>query len=89
MIRSLLADSLAVWKLRGSVTEDDKGVLIRIDGGPTVRVASGHRIRWIVQSEGDSPRDCSSIVGVLSAVREALAVSGGPALRISPAPSEP
>jgi hypothetical protein len=88
VIGSLLADSLTLWKLRGSVTEDVDGVVIRVEGSPTLRVVSGQPVRWSVRVEGGPPRYCTSIVGLLSAVREELGVSGGPALRIAPARSE-
>lgn len=84
MIRHLLADSLTVWKVRGSVTREREGVVIHADGHPVVRVAPGYASRWVVQSENGAARPCASIVGALSAVREVLGVSGGVALYITP-----
>ncbi len=92
-IHSLLVASLAVWKVRGSVAARDGGaVIIRAEGGVTVGVepvpASERPVRWLVRCEPGSPGHCTSIVGVLSAVREALGIFGGPGLQFSPARSE-
>ena len=84
MIRNLLASSLIVWKVSGNVEHDGEGIVIRAVGRPAVRVGPGRSSRWIVQPEDGPPQQCASIVGALTAVREALGVSGGPALRIAP-----
>jgi hypothetical protein len=43
--------------------------------------------RWIVRTE--RPRPCASLVGLLNALRAALGVERGSAVRVAPAPAEP
>lgn len=98
-VRALLADSLALWQVAGTV---DAGAppafaVIRACGGATVWVEGpvGHGMpgRWFVRwrSPGmpaERSRPCASLVGMLNAVRGALGVDRGSALRIAPAPAD-
>jgi hypothetical protein len=88
MIRDLLTSSLIVWKVSGNVECDGEDIVIRPIARPAVRIGPGRSSRWIVQPEDGPPHQCASIVGALTAVREALGVSGGPALRIGPSRRE-
>lgn len=84
VIRSLLVDSLALWRVQGTVQETADGYAISVGARRVVHIAAGRASRWVVVAEGCPPRECASIVGVLSAIREALEVSAGAALRIAP-----
>jgi hypothetical protein len=79
-----LTDSLTLWGVQGAVQETADGYAIFVGSRRVAHVAVGRASRWVVVAEGCPPRECASIVGVLSAVREALEVSAGAALRIAP-----
>jgi hypothetical protein len=97
-LRAFLADSLDLWRVSGTV---DPGVApavaeIRASDGTIVSV---ERIadktipfRWMVRRRGprasseERPRPCGSLVGVLGALRTALGVDRGSALRIASSP---
>ena len=97
-LRAFLADSLDLWRVRGTV---DAGVApavaeIRASDGTIVSV---ERIadktipfRWMVRRRRpgapheERPRPCGSLVGVLGALRTALGVDRGSPLRIAPSP---
>lgn len=97
-VREFLADSLALWRVDGAV---ETGVLpvvavIRVSSGATVWVErpAGHDApwRWFVRWRGPDMREersrpCASLVGLLNAVRGALGVERGSAVRIAPAPA--
>jgi len=96
-VREFLADSLALWKVDGAV---ETGVLpvvavIRVSSGATVWVErpAGHDApwRWFLRwrhpdMREERSRPCASLVGLLNAVRGALGVERGSAVRIAPAP---
>ena len=102
--RTLLADSLAVWHVRGTVQagEPSEVAVIHAEDGTIVRVEraldSERPVRWWVrwhelnaaaQGAGASrSRPCTSAVGLLRAVREALGAEGGRRLRIGPSAGE-
>src|ERR1043166_226118 len=104
-LRDFLADSLALWGVAGTVEagELDAVAVIRADAGATVWVERfpGRDLpfRWLVRSRGgggapDSPRQprprpCGSLVGMLNAIRVALGVDRGSAVRVAPAPGAP
>jgi hypothetical protein len=101
-VRSFLADSLALWRVAGTVEagEDPVVAVVRADDGAIVWVErpAGQELpcRWLVRwrSAGEAPgapretrpRPCASLVGMLGAVRGALGVNRGSAVRIAPAP---
>jgi len=84
VIRSLLEDSLVLWKLRGRVEKDGDAFLICSESGSVVRIAPGRRSRWLVSDAECGERECASMVSALSAIRERLDVSEGLVLRIAP-----
>ena len=104
-IRDFLADSLALWRVAGSVEGGDGPVVavVRADGGAIVWIErpSGQELpcRWLVRwrSPGEAPdgprerrpRACASVVGMLGAVRGALGVNRGSAVRIAPVGNGP
>ena len=98
---AFLADSLALWGVEGSVGNGTAPVVaeIRITTGAIVWIepaAADTPFRWLVRwrKANDAlggirelrPRACSSLVGLLAAMREALDVDRGTAVRIVPAP---
>lgn len=88
-VRTFLADSLLLWRVSGTVETGEAPVVvvIRAADGTLVsieRPAEGMPFRWIVRS--DRARPCASIVGLLNAVRSALGVERGSAVRIAAAP---
>jgi hypothetical protein len=97
---ALLAESLVVWQVDGTITAGKYPVVAEIHGEAAVvqvEIASQSEspIRWWVRwtgsnapAAGDGPRSrpCTSTVGLLRGVREALGADGGRALRIAPSP---
>ena len=104
-VRRFLADSLALWCVAGEVESGEPPVVavIRAGNGAVVRVERASLqdtgFRWFVHSRtaGESPegvsgersRPCGSMVGVLKAMRVALDVDRGSAVRIAPSPEGP
>jgi len=97
-LRRFLEDSLALWCVDATV-EDGQGsaiAVIRAADGTIVWVEPappGTPFRWIARWRGTGdgareprPRPCGSLVGLLNAIRKALGVERGSALRIAPAP---
>ena len=99
-VRDFLADSLALWRVAGAVEAGEPPIVavIRASTGAVVRVERASvqdtGFRWFVHSRGasESPaapceersRPCASMVGLLNAVRGALGVDRGSAVRIAP-----
>ena len=97
-IRAFLAQTLALWRVDGSVeTMVPPGVaLIRARNGRVIvqveRAAPDSPFRWTVLSLDrlDDPkaalraRPCPSLVGVLSAMRRALGIERGRSMRVAP-----
>lgn len=98
--RALLADSLTVWRVHGDVIpgEPPAVAVIRAQDGIVVWVETAPQserpVRWWVRwhapgaagqaSPPKRSRPCTSAVGLLCAVREALGAAGGRRLRIAP-----
>lgn len=100
-LRALLAETLRMWQVSGTVEPGAAGSVacIHAHDGTTMLVerdcAPGSPFRWMVRwTSGASAertsrsRPCSSLVGVLSALRLALGVERGSALRIAAEPAE-
>ena len=95
-----LADSLALWRVDGTVDAGEAPVVavVHANDGTIVWVErpTGQDIpcRWLVRWRGAGeapgaprevrPRACASVVGMLGAVRTALGVDRGSAVRIAP-----
>lgn len=92
-MRKFLAESLVVWRVRGSVTAGASPAEILVHAGDEVVVRvepaqpTESPIRWWVrwQAPGAQPhsRPCTSTVGLLRTVREAIGAEGGYHLRIA------
>ena len=94
-VRDFLADSLALWRVAGTVDAGELPTVavIRAGSGAIICVErpleEGMPFRWLVRARGaGSARPCASLVGLLNAVRNALDVDRGGALRIAPAPAD-
>ena len=100
-LRGFLADSLALWQVDGTVQTSVAPVIaeIRAVNGAIVwveRAADDAPFRWLARwrAAGEAvggvrelrPRTCSSLVGLLAAVRDALGVARGSAVRVVAAP---
>jgi hypothetical protein len=94
---AFLADSLALWKVEGAVEAGAQPEDAVIRAGKCV-VCIEHNAdddkpwRWFVRwRSGDigeeRSRPCAALTGMLNAVRRALDVERGNAVKISPAPS--
>jgi hypothetical protein len=104
-VRGFLADSLALWCVAGEVESGEPPVVavIRAGSGAVVRVERASLqdtgFRWFVHSRiaggssedvgSERSRPCASMVGVLKAMRIALDVDRGSAVRIAPSPEGP
>jgi hypothetical protein len=89
-LRVLLLDCLKLWEVVGKIVADDTGLLIETAGG-VFHVAAAepdhHPVRWLYQTPerfaaGRPPRAAASIVGLLSALRNAMEGKGGDRLRV-------
>ena len=102
-LRAFLADSLALWRVSGTVRAGKAPVIAEIcaANGALVwveRAGDDTPFRWCARwrGAGDAPggvrelrpRACASLVGLLGAVRDALGVERGSAVRIVPAPEQ-
>ena len=102
-LRAFLAESLALWQVTGEVRAGIAPVTVEIEteSGATAWVehaAGDTPFRWFVRwraagalSGGvreQRPRACGSLVGLLAAVREALGVERGNAVRVVVAPEQ-
>jgi hypothetical protein len=102
-LRAFLADTLALWGVAGEVHAGNNEVVTEIvaANGSIVWIERAPAdtpfrwmVRWRVAGEAAGgvrelrPRACSSLVGMLAAIREALGVERGSAVRVVSAPEE-
>ena len=96
-VRDFLADSLALWRVAGTVEAGVRPTVavIRADDGAIVWVERSAQedmpFRWLVRSRlagAERARPSASLVGLLNAIRTALGVDRGAAVRIAPAPAD-
>ena len=102
-LRAFLADSLALWGVTGTVRAGKAPVIAEIHAasgamGWVERAGDDTPFRWFARwrGAGDAPggvrelrpRACGSLVGLLGAVRDALGVERGSAVRIVAAPEQ-
>jgi len=87
-----LDDTLALWGVTGTAQSAESPLVASIPAadGSTISIgpATEGPFRWLVHVPGRRPRPCASLVGVLSALRGALGVERGNAVRVVP-PSTP
>ena len=99
LLLSFLSDTLAMWGVAGTVEagEAPTVALIRAQNGTVVwieRAGADLPFRWFARSRvaGDAADDahrraCASLVGLLNALRRALGVDRGSAVRVAPRPA--
>ncbi|MDB5374854.1 MAG: hypothetical protein JWP04_3496 [Belnapia sp.] len=84
-LRDLLADALALWEVPGRVAVAGEGVALRAPDGTALRVtaaeATDRPIRWWVEKPGQR-RPCTSVVGLLRTLRNAVGAGEGEARRL-------
>lgn len=95
-----LTESLELWRIAGTVEAGAPPAVaeIRAKDGIVIAIermsADGMPFRWMVRRHSPSdtrearPRPCGSLVGVLNAIRSALGVNRGTAVRIAPSPTD-
>jgi hypothetical protein len=98
LLRTLMKDSLTVWKVRGDVTSGNPpaDVVINAEGGIVVSVEPAPVedspirwwVRWDTPGNASRSRPCTSVVGLLRTVRDAVDAERGYRLRIAPGPAE-
>ena len=101
-LRAFLAQTLALWHVRGvvetgappctAVIRAADGTIVWIERGIDPAVPFRWRVRWRSAADASGvrerhPKACASIVGVLAALRTAFGLERGHALRIAAAPS--
>ena len=84
----LLEDSLALWRVTGTVAtlyapavalvERDDGLSVTVE-----RVSDDSPFRWIVRDSSGHGRRCASLVGLLGALRSALGAGEGVTVRVA------
>jgi hypothetical protein len=85
-LRDLLADALALWEVEGRVRIEADGLRL----GPALRVTPAapaeHPVRWWVERPGMQGevqrRPCTSVLGLLRTLRNALGAETGEARRL-------
>jgi hypothetical protein len=83
LVRELLAESLAAWRVAGDVEHSTDGTIILRTSQRSIRVERappGSMFRWMVTID-DRKRPAISLVAVLRQVREAID-AGYPASRV-------
>lgn len=90
-LRALLADSMAVWEVRGArVAVEEGGVAVSAADGTVLRVLpaapADRPLRWWIERPGQR-RPYTGVTGLLRGLRNALGAGDGPPsrLRVSPA----
>ena len=72
LAHELLAQSLAAWRVAGSVARADDGALVIVGNGKTIRIERAPGMfRWMVTVDGRK-RGAISLLAVLRQAREAL-----------------
>ena len=89
-LRSLLLDCLKLWEVEGKVSVDDTGLVLDTTLGEFSVSRAGddlRPLRWFYQTPERAaaqrpPRAAPSVVALLSALRNAMAGSGGDRLGV-------
>ena len=84
-LRDLLADALALWEVPGRVSMAGNGVALVAPDGTALRVcaaeAAERPVRWWLERPGQK-RPCTSVVGLLRTLRNAVGAGEGEARRL-------
>ncbi len=84
-LRDLLADALALWEVPGRVSVAAGGVALQAPDGTPLRItaadAADRPVRWWLERPGQK-RPCTSVVGLLRTLRNAVGAGEGEARRL-------
>jgi hypothetical protein len=84
-LRDLLADALALWEVPGRVSVAGGGVALTAPDGTLLRItaadAADRPVRWWLERPGQK-RPCTSVVGLLRTLRNAVGAGEGEARRL-------
>ena len=84
-LRDLLADALALWEVPGRVSLAGGGAALVAPDGTRLRVyaaeAADRPVRWWLERPGQK-RPCTSVVGLLRTLRNAVGAGEGEARRL-------
>jgi hypothetical protein len=88
-LRDLLRDSLALWEVPARVEVTADGATLTAPDGTPLRVRpaarSEHPVRWWLD-RGAQRRPCTSVLGLLRSLRNAVGAGEGEARRLRVAP---
>ena len=91
-LRDLLADSLALWGVAARPRVVEEGVAVDAPDGMVLRVTAGSPVelpvRWWLERSGQR-RGCTSVLGLLRALRNAVGADVGAARRLRVAQPDP
>jgi hypothetical protein len=84
-LRDLVADSLALWGVPGRVTVTDGDVALAAPDGTPLRIQAAapaeRPLRWWLERPGQR-RPCTSVLGLLRGLRNAMGAGEGEARRL-------
>ncbi len=84
-LRALIADCLALWGVAGRVLVAEDGIALTTPDGTPLRILparrSEHPVRWWLERPGQR-RPCTSILGLLRGLRNAVGAGEGDARRL-------
>lgn len=79
-LRALVLDTLALWGVAAAVAVDGDGVALAAPDGTPLRVVPAppdeRPLRWWVERPGQR-RPCTSVLGLLRTLRNAVGAGGG------------
>ena len=79
-LRALLADSLVLWNVSARVAIDGEGAALTAPDGTPLRIlpasAEERPIRWWIERP-DQRRPCTSVLGLLRGLRNAVGAGDG------------
>lgn len=84
-LRALVADALVLWGVAGRVAVDGDGVALTAPDGTPLRVLpagrADHPVRWWLERPGQR-RPCTSVLGLLRGLRNAVGAGEAEARRL-------
>lgn len=91
-LRDLLADALALWEIEARPRVAEGGVVLTSPDGAVLRVVAAapgeHPVRWWLERPGQR-RPCTSVLGLLRSLRNAVGAETGAVRRLAVARPDP
>jgi hypothetical protein len=91
-LRNLIADSLELWGVSGQVAVTADGVALNAPDGTPIRIRSAdltdRPLRWWLERPGQR-RPCTSVLGLLRGLRNAVGAGEAEARRLRVAVPDP